>query len=205
VTRLTRDRILATAVAIADRDGVDAVTLRGIAADLDVHVTSLYNHVPTREAITDGIVEVLIEEAKLPVEPVPWESWVRTFVAALETIAATHPGAYEALERRPVQGPKAAAAFEVALRAFTTAGFSARDAYGALKAAMFTALSIGLERAMTSRNEFPETSLERLPVAAFPNTHAVVPVVDPPATWAFAVETLISGLRAQLRRSRRGR
>jgi AcrR family transcriptional regulator len=94
---LTRDRILRTAIRIADREGPDAVTLRRIAAELDVHVTSLYNHVPTREAVTDGIIEVLLDDAKLPTEPVPWETWVRRFFEAIMTIAATHPGAFHAL------------------------------------------------------------------------------------------------------------
>ena len=64
---------------MADRDGFEGVTLRRIAAELGVHVTSLYNHVPTRDAVTDGIIERLIEEAKLPTSPVPWEEWVRSF------------------------------------------------------------------------------------------------------------------------------
>jgi AcrR family transcriptional regulator len=204
VPRLSRDRILRTAIAVADRDGFDAVTLRRIAGELDVHVTSLYNHVPTREAVTDGIVELLIDEAKLPADRVPWEAWVRSFVGAIETVAATHPGAYAALQHRPVQGPRAAASFEVALAAFRAAGFSPEDAYGAVKAATFTALSIGLERAMTTRGEFPQTSLDELPADAFPNTHDVVAVADPAAAWAFAIETLVAGLRAQARRRKRG-
>ena len=61
--QLTRERIIGTAIELADRDGFEAATLRRIAAELGVHVTSLYNHVATREAVTDGIVERLIEEA----------------------------------------------------------------------------------------------------------------------------------------------
>ena len=90
---LTRDRILQTAVRLADRDGPDAVTLRRIAGELGVHVTSLYNHVPTREAVTDGIVELLLDEAKLPTGPVAWDEWVRRFVDGVVGVAATHPGA----------------------------------------------------------------------------------------------------------------
>jgi len=133
VPALTRERILRSAVRIADRDGPDAVTLRRIAADLDVHVTSLYNHVPTRDAVTDGIVELLLEEAKLPVTPISWEAWVRAFFEALTTVAATHPGAFHVLQTRPVQGPRATASFEVALAAFTKAGFRPADAYAAVK------------------------------------------------------------------------
>src|ERR1700755_62011 len=119
---LTRERILQTAVRLADRDGPDAVTLRRIAGELGVHVTSLYNHVPTRDAVTDGIVELLLDEAKLPTGPVPWDAWVRRYAAAIVGIAATHPGAFHALRQRPVQGERATASFEVALAAFTQAG-----------------------------------------------------------------------------------
>ena len=80
---LTRDQILWAAIRIADDEGPEAITLRRISTALGVHVTSLYNHVPTREAITDGIVEVLLAEAKLPTHPVPWEEWVRHFFSAM--------------------------------------------------------------------------------------------------------------------------
>jgi len=188
---------------MADRDGFEGVTLRRIAAELGVHVTSLYNHVPTRDAVTDGIVERLIEEAKLPTSPVPWEEWVRSFFTALGTMATTHPGAFTALERRPVQGPRAAASFEVALEAFTRAGLSPEDAYGAVKTVSLTSLAVALERGMATRGETSETDIEELPPEAFPEIRRVAGVADPEAAWSFSLETLVSGLRAQVRRHRR--
>ena len=195
---LTRDRILRTAVEIADREGPDAVTLRRIATELDVHVTSLYNHVPTREAVTDGIVEVLLDEAKLPTKPVPWDTWVRRFFDAITPIAATHPGAFHALQQRPVQGPRATASFEVALAAFTNAGFSPGDAYSAVKTVSLQALMIGVERSMVARGDMPQTELESLPAESFPLVRAVASEFDYEDTWAFAIETLIAGLRARV-------
>ena len=112
---LSRDRIVETARDLADREGLDAVTLRRLATELDVHVTSLYNHVATRDAIVDGIVELLISEANLPGRPRNWEEWVRGFVSAVGALAVAHPGAFTALERRPVQGERALSSFEVAL------------------------------------------------------------------------------------------
>ena len=200
---LTRDRILRTAVAIADREGPDAVTLRRIAAELDVHVTSLYNHVPTREAVTDGIVEILLDDAKLPTEPIPWETWVRRFFEAITTIAATHPGAFHALQQRPVQGPRATASFEVALAAFTKAGFSPGDAYAAVKTISLQALMIGAERSMVARGDMPQTEIDALPAESFPLVRAVATSFDYEDTWAFAVETLIAGLRVRLRQRKR--
>ncbi|MGP3534169.1 TetR family transcriptional regulator [Microbacterium sp. RD1] len=194
---LTRERILDCAVGMADRDGLDAVTLRRIAAELGVHVTSLYNHVETRDAITDGIVDMLLDQAHLPVSPVEWEEWVRTFFTAMEDIATRHPGAFAALARRPVQGARAAASFEVALAAFTRAGLTTGDAYSAVKAAVYPALTVGAERSMMARGELSETGMEDLPPESFPQFHALRGY-DPTLAWSFSLEVLVAGLRAQI-------
>jgi AcrR family transcriptional regulator len=202
---LTRDRILRTAINLADAEGPDAVTLRRIANELDVHVTSLYNHVPTREAVTDGMAEVLLDDAKLPTESVAWEEWVRRFFEAMQIIASTHPGAFHALQQRPVQGPRATASFEVALAAFTKAGFSPVQAYSAVKTASLLALIVGVERSMLARGEVPETHLDDLPSESFPLTREVAARAEAEQAWEFALDTLIDGLRAQLpRRVRTG-
>lgn len=184
---------------MADRDGLDAVTLRRIAAELGVHVTSLYNHVATRDAITDGIVDCLLDEAHLPTMPVAWEEWVRSFFAAMSSTATRHPGAFAALSRRPVQGPRAAASFEVALGAFNSAGLSVEDAYNAVKATALTALMVGVERSMSARGELLGTVIEELPQESFPKFHALLDK-DPTTAWDFTLETLVAGLQVQIRR-----
>lgn len=195
---LTRERILTTAVRLADRDGPDAVTLRKIAGELGVHVTSLYNHVPTREAVTDGIVELLLDEAKLPTTPIAWDDWVRQFVDGVAGVAATHPGAFHALRQRPVQGARASASFEVALAAFAEAGFSPADGFAAVKSASYLALMIGMERSLAARGEVLETQLDELPEESFPMVRGVASdLTDHEYVWSFAVETLVAGLRAQ--------
>lgn len=203
MTQLNRERIVATARDLADRDGLDAVTLRRLAGELGVHVTSLYNHVPTRDAIVDGIVELLVAEGELPERPRSWEEWVREFVAAIGAIAVAHPGAFAALERRPVQGEDATASFEVALGAFAKAGLSPREAYSAVKATTHVALAIGLERALAVRGESAETAIELLPADRFPHVHALQDVTDPEDAWAFSLETLVAGLQTQVRRAKR--
>ena len=198
---LTREQILRTAVLLADRDGADAVTLRRIARELDVHVTSLYHYVPTRDAVTDGIVELLLDEAKLPTGPIDWDTWVREFIGAVTNIAATHPGAFHALQQRPVQGARAAASFEVALAAFTTAGFTPPDAYAAIKSASYLALMIGRERSMVALGDLPETELDQLPAEQFPLVRSVATdALNHESVWDFGVETLILGLGARLAR-----
>jgi AcrR family transcriptional regulator len=196
---LTREEILRTAVRLADRDGPEAVTLRRIARELDVHVTSLYHYVPTRDAVTEGIVELLLDEAKLPTGPIAWDAWVREFVDAVTGIAATHPGAFHALQQRPVQGARATASFEFAMAAFEAAGYSPEDAYAAIKSAIFLALMIGSERSMVARGDLPETRLDQLPAEQFPLVRSVAAgAFDEERVWEFGVETLIRGLRSRL-------
>jgi AcrR family transcriptional regulator len=203
VAQLSSQRIVAAARDMADRDGLDAVTLRRLARELDVHVTSLYNHVPTLEAIVDGIIELLISEAELPGSPRNWEEWVRGFVGALGEIAQRHPGAFAALERRPVQGERALSSFEAALAAFARAGLSPAETYSAVKATTYVALSIGLERALSARGDTAVTETELLPAESFPYLLALPDVEDSEGVWAFSVETLVAGLHAQVRRAKR--
>jgi AcrR family transcriptional regulator len=200
---LTSELIIDRAVDLADREGLDAVTLRRLANELGVHVTSLYNHVPGLEAITDGIVTRLIAEADLPTERVSWEEWVRRFTRAMAGMAIRHPGAFAALQRRPVQGERAAESFELALEAFTRAGFTPEDAYGALKATTLLALSLALEQGGASRGELPQTEIDQLTRERFPTLHAVAALDDGmESAWDFSLEVLVSGLRSQLRRRR---
>lgn len=200
---LSSDRIVATARDLADRQGLEAVTLRRLATELGVHVTSLYNHVPTLDAIIDGIVALLISEADLPGSPRNWEEWVREFVAAMGAIAERHPGAFAVLERRPVQGERALSSFEVALGAFARAGLSPAESYGAIKVTTYVALTIGLERALATRGVTAVTETGLLPPERFPHLLALPDADDPEDTWAFGVETLVAGLHTQIRRAKR--
>lgn len=200
---LTRSRIIDTAIAVADDCGFDAVTLRRVAGELGVHVTSLYNHVPTKEAVTDGIVERLIEEAGLPTEPVGWEPWVRQFYDSMGQVAAAHPGAVAALQRRPVQGKLAWAPFEIGLQAFARAGLDPAAAYWAMKSTAMLTLSMCAERALEATGIQVETDLEDIPADLFPMLGQVRDAADNAvAAWDFALEVLVLGLRSQIRHRR---
>jgi AcrR family transcriptional regulator len=59
---LSRERVLAAAVALADTQGIQALTMRRLAADLGVEAMSLYYHLPDKEALLDGVAETVIAE-----------------------------------------------------------------------------------------------------------------------------------------------
>lgn len=194
VLPLSRDRILQCAVRIADRDGLDAASLRKVAAELGVHVTSLYNHVPTKEALLDGVVEELFASADMPLGEVPWEQWVRRFVASIALLAREHPGAFAVMLRRPVQGPGATATFEAGLAAFHRAGMDVRESYGAVNCVALAVLGVCVEQAFGATGEGLSTNVASLPWQDFPVLKEAITVAEDVDVVATLVEVLVAGL-----------
>jgi AcrR family transcriptional regulator len=198
--RLSRENIVAVAIEMADQEGLQSVTLRGIASRLAVHVTSLYNHVPTKEAVIEGIAEALLAEARLPMASIKWQEWVRQFAAAMRALARRHPGAFEAFHYGPVKGERAAAPIEAGFAAFRAAGFDVRTTYSAVKAVTVSVLGHALEDTVAERNrKAARTDIRDLPIERFPNAHALNRVAGNTDTFGYLVETLITGIAASRR------
>jgi AcrR family transcriptional regulator len=187
-------------VRVADRDGLDAASLRKVAAELGVHVTSLYNHLATKDALLDGVVEELFASAALPVGDLPWEQWVREFVGGVARMARTHPGAFAVLLRRPAQGPRANATFEAGLAAFHRAGMDPRESYAAVKSISLAVLGCCVEQAFLATGEGPTTDLSSLPQQDFPELHEITSVAEDVDIVAALSELLVAGLAQRLAR-----
>jgi AcrR family transcriptional regulator len=196
--RLNRTAIAATAILIADEKGFAAVTLRGIAARLGVHVTSLYNHVSTKEAVVDEMIEALIVQAKLPTGALAWQDWVRTFAAAMRTLAHDHPGAFEAFHYAPAQGKTAAEAYEAAFAAFRAGGFDTVAAYNAVKATTLAVLGLMLDDTARAHSGSRRSDVSKLPAERFPHVHEAARIVDDADTYSFLIDVLIHGLASSL-------
>jgi AcrR family transcriptional regulator len=187
---LSRERILQTALVVADKDGLEAASLRRVASELGVHVTSLYNHVPTKEALLDGIVEELLACADLP-------------LGEIARLAREHAGGFAVLMRRPVQGPRATATFEVGLEAFHRAGMSPHEAYACVKSVALAVLGCCLEQAYALNeqlDELPRTDLEGLSWQDFPVLHEATATADDIDLVATVREVLVAGLAARFTR-----
>jgi AcrR family transcriptional regulator len=201
-SRLSRKEIVSTAIRIADEKGLAAVTLRGIATRLGVHVTSLYNHVSTKEAVFEEMIRGLLVQAKLPTEVLAWQAWVRQFAAAMRKLAHRHPGAFEVFHYAPAQGERAAEAFEAAFAAFRAAGFDTVSAYNAVNTTSLAVLGVMLEETARVRRGARRGDVNELPVERFPHVHEVARVVDQADTFSYLVDVLIDGLAARLRSPR---
>jgi AcrR family transcriptional regulator len=95
---LTFDDVVSTALRVADRDGLTALTMQRIAAELGVGVMTLYGYVRTKEEIYDGIGTLLLSRLELdPASEASWEEQLADSFTSLRGAVHEHPGAAELL------------------------------------------------------------------------------------------------------------
>ncbi len=122
-TPLTRERVLADAITVADRDGITALTIRSLAAELGVKPMSVYHHVPGKEAILDGIVDAVFAQMALPVVGRDWKPEMRRRCASAREVLRRHPWAVPLLETRTNPGPATLRHHDATLGTLYAAGF----------------------------------------------------------------------------------
>lgn len=100
--KLSRDGIVDAALALVDEDGLEALSMRRLAARLGVEAMSLYNHIDGKAALLDALVERLIvaTEVDFP-EGEPWTEALMRMATAVRALAHAHPRAYVLLATRP--------------------------------------------------------------------------------------------------------
>jgi AcrR family transcriptional regulator len=130
--RLSRDRILASALRLADRDGLEAVTMRRLGQALGVEAMSLYKHVANKDAILDGLLERVLTEVQLPQPGGDWEAELRHAAVSLHEALTRHSWACR-LVMAPASSPNALGAriryIEALLSTLREAGFTPTQAY----------------------------------------------------------------------------
>ena len=104
-TRLTTDRVLAGALALADEIGIDDLTIRRLADALDVKPMTIYHHVANKEAIIDGMIDLVFAEIELPDPDLPWKEAIRRRCASARRALAHHHWAAPYMESRTTPGP----------------------------------------------------------------------------------------------------
>ena len=125
---LTKGRVLQAAVDVADREGLDALTMRRLGAELGVEAMSLYKHVANKEEILDGIVELVVGEIEIPSEGTEWKEAMRRRTVSARDVLSRHSWAIGLLEARGSRGPTARRYLDAILGNLRSAGFSIENA-----------------------------------------------------------------------------
>jgi AcrR family transcriptional regulator len=98
---LSRERVLEAALAIADVDGLEALTMRGLARTLGVEPMSLYHYAAGRDEIVDAIVDRVVEEIELPASDGGWKAAIRASAISAHEVLRRHPWACNPLMAAP--------------------------------------------------------------------------------------------------------
>lgn len=105
--KINRRDVVDAAVALADRDGLAAVTIRAVASRLGVAPMTLYGHVASADELADLVVGATIGAAvaRHRLRPCDGRSALLTFAHGLRDLLLEHPAVLDAYRRRPVQDP----------------------------------------------------------------------------------------------------
>jgi AcrR family transcriptional regulator len=125
---LTRERVFQAAVDVADRDGLGALTMRRLGAELGVEAMSLYKHVTNKEEVLEGIIELVVGEIETPREGADWREAMRRRAISARAVLGRHSWAIGLLEARGSKGPTALRYLDGILGNLRSAGFSIGNA-----------------------------------------------------------------------------
>lgn len=131
---LTADRIVHAALAIADSEGLDALSMRRLGAELGVEAMSLYRHVPNKDALLDGMVDVVVQgwvEAD-DLVIADWRHRLSAIMHRAHDALVARPWAVELMSTRPRVGSARLRYAEAITSAVLTAGFTPQQAHHAL-------------------------------------------------------------------------
>jgi AcrR family transcriptional regulator len=128
---LSQERVLNAAVELADRDGIEALSMRRLAKELGVEAMSLYNHVKNKDAILSGIMDLVSSEIELPDETTDWKAALRRSAISAKEVLLQHKWASALMLSQQDGGPAALRRSEWMLRTLREAGFSADLTYHA--------------------------------------------------------------------------
>jgi TetR/AcrR family tetracycline transcriptional repressor len=199
--RLSREAVLRAAVDLVDREGLEALSMRRLGGAVGIHATSLYNHVEDKEALLDGIIEVVLDE--VAAEPgADWKESLRVLAQGFREVSKRHPRVVRVFANRTLASPAWRRSVEDTLAALREGGFGEEEAVNAYR--VFWAYLSGYVFAELRLEEAPELRdyLAQLPQDEFPAMHALGPqlaATDRDREYELGVELLLDAFESRLR------
>jgi len=210
-TRLTRAAVVDRALALADKLGLDALTIRKLATALGVTPMALYWHFRGKDELLGALAERVWSEIDLTVDrTAPWTEQIRALLESLLKVLRAHPAAPGLLlHSEKLRAEAALNATELTLDILRTAGFNPEDASYAARSALWTGITLVMsEPGIESLNDAERAELQRKkqvqlasqPLARFPRlVECAIPMTacdDPETHYRFGVDLFIGGLAA---------
>lgn len=195
--------MLRAAVALADRIGLDAMSMRRLADALEVTPMALYKHVADRERLIDGMVDLVVQDIRVPAPTADWRAAVRARILASRVAIMSHPWARGAIESRTAASPVILAYMDGLIGALRDGGLPLDLVHNAMHA--LSTRMWGFTREVFPTPELPADEDARTAALAayaqrFPNIVAMAGAVehgggcDEQAEFEFALDLLLDGI-----------
>jgi AcrR family transcriptional regulator len=214
---LSRGRIVAAAVKILDRHGVEGLSMRTLADELHTAATSLYRHVHNKGELLDLTVDALMAEVALPPADIEWKAGLRTVSLNFRAVLLNHKGAAALRGGRLAIGPNTLRLMEWVCSKLLAAGFS-EDEAAAAAATVFN-YTVGCVLGEVLPTEEIEASgytweqftaemsarIEALPLQQFPVMRRMFPMLlghHHSQPFEYGLDALLDGLAARLAAAR---
>lgn len=210
-TPLSRERVLRGAIELADRDGLDAVSMRKLGQELGVEAMSLYNHVSNKEDLLDGMVDTIVGEIELVEPGDDWKTTITEQMMNARAVMKRHPWAIQVFESQVDISPALLGYFDRFLGLFRASGFSLGLIHHGLHSLGSRMLGFTQELFDDSgggeeRTEEEKAMMMQQLAAAFPNIGAMMAEIthdedsilgsgcDDDVEFRFSVELILDGL-----------
>jgi AcrR family transcriptional regulator len=194
--RLTRERIIRTAIELIEKDGVEALSMRGLANELGVAVMSLYNHVPGKAALLDGVAEQIMDRLELVDDPAAaWQERARALVRAFRKVAHDNPRSVTTVLTRKIDTTAGLRVVERALAVAGAAGFDGATSVRIMRALLAYAIGAQMREAGAAKmGRHPAGCVDP---AEFPRVAALAAELiehDAETDFEFGLDLLIGAL-----------
>jgi AcrR family transcriptional regulator len=203
---LTRDRVLASAMKLADAGGIDGLSMRKLGQALGVEAMALYYHFANKERVIDGIVDLVFGEIELPASGADWKAAMRRRAISVRDALLRHRWAIGLMESRTNPGPANLRHHDAVIGSLRAGGFdmaATATAYSLLDAYVYgfalTTMNLPFETT-TDISKMAETMLEPFPPGEYPNLaafitdHAMKPGYDFADEFEVGLEVILDGL-----------
>jgi AcrR family transcriptional regulator len=203
---LSKQRVVVEAVRLADREGVDGLSMRRLAGLLDAGAMSLYHYVANKDELLDAMIDVVFSEIELPPEGADWQAAMRLEAESARRALARHPWAITLMESRTTPGPANLRHREAVTACLRRAGFSVPMAThanwllnGYVYGYALQVASLPFESASDMAEMTEQVYLPQLPADEFPylNESAAVLVAagyDPAEEFNFGLDLVLGAL-----------
>lgn len=207
-TRLSRERVLEAAIAIADAQGLPGLTMRSLARELGVQPMSLYHHVANKEEILDGVVDVVFAQIRFPADDLDWKRAMRERADSARAVFRRHPWAIGLVETRTSPGLATLQHHDAVIGNLRRAGFSVTMAAHAFALLDSYTFGFALQEASLPFDgdnvaEVASAYIDQIPSDMFPHLaemateHVMQPGYDFGDEFGYGLEIILDGLESR--------